>query len=132
MENMELEDAINSLKTLVTKANIENTDMNDILQTKELEAISTVLQALEKYKRLAEANLNDSEEFQNNMCEYRCLLKSELENSIPKEVIEKVFETKIYNEKYLAYTDWSEHQKEIDIQVANILEIIKQELLEEE
>lgn len=33
----------------------------------------------EKYKRLAEMNLKSAEEFKNNMCEHRCLLKSENE-----------------------------------------------------
>lgn len=33
----------------------------------------------EKYKRLAEMNLKNAEEFKNNMCEHRCLLKSEKE-----------------------------------------------------
>lgn len=31
----------------------------------------------EKYKRLSEMNLKNAEEFKNNMCEHRCLLKSE-------------------------------------------------------
>lgn len=33
----------------------------------------------EKYKRLSEMNLKNAEEFKNNMCEHRCLLKSENE-----------------------------------------------------
>lgn len=33
----------------------------------------------EKYKRLSEMNLKNAEEFKNNMCEHRCVLKSELE-----------------------------------------------------
>lgn len=33
----------------------------------------------EKYKRLAKINLKNAEEFKNNMCEHRCLLKSENE-----------------------------------------------------
>lgn len=31
----------------------------------------------EKYKRLSEMNLKNAEEFKSNMCEHRCLLKSE-------------------------------------------------------
>lgn len=65
------------------------TDEEIELANKYSNSIETVLKALETYKRLAEANLKDSEEFKKNMCEHRCLLKSELENSIPKEVIEK-------------------------------------------
>lgn len=38
-----------------------------------------VLKENEKYKRLAEMNLKNAEEFKNNMCEHRCLLKSENE-----------------------------------------------------
>lgn len=33
----------------------------------------------EKYKRLAKINLKNAEEFKDNMCEHRCLLKSENE-----------------------------------------------------
>ena len=33
----------------------------------------------EKYKRLSEMNLKNAEEFKNNMCEHRCLLKSKNE-----------------------------------------------------
>lgn len=43
---------------------------------------------IEKYKRIAEMNLKDGEEFKNEMCEHRCILKSELEeNYISKELI---------------------------------------------
>lgn len=79
------------------------------------EAIETALQELERYKRLAEANLKDSEEFQNNLCEHRCILKSELqelqENSIPKKKIEKLI--KDYKEARDNYNknedaDWGE------------------------
>ena len=38
-----------------------------------------VLKENEKYKRLSEMNLKNAEEFKNNMCEHRCLLKSENE-----------------------------------------------------
>lgn len=48
----------------------------------------------EKYKRIAKMNLKDGEEFKNEMCEHRCILKSELEeNYISKELIrEKIKE----------------------------------------
>ena len=42
----------------------------------------------EEYKELAEMNLKNAEEFKNNMCEHRCLLKSE--NKEQKELIEKM------------------------------------------
>jgi len=47
-----------------------------------------VLKENEKYKRLAEMNLKSAEEFKNNMCEHRCLLKNE--NKEQKELIEKM------------------------------------------
>lgn len=37
---------------------------------------------LEKYKRLAEANLKDAEDYKQNMCEHRCLVKSHYEEKI--------------------------------------------------
>lgn len=78
---MELEEAIKILKEdlehtkkanecgLATKGEFNN----------EIEAIETVLKQLEQYKRLAEMNLKDAEEFQNNMCEHRCILYNEKE-----------------------------------------------------
>lgn len=42
-----------------------------------LEINKVLLKENEKYKRLAEMNLKNAEEFKNNMCEHRCLLKSE-------------------------------------------------------
>lgn len=47
-----------------------------------------VLKENKKYKELAEMNLKNAEEFKNNMCEHRCLLKSE--NKEQKELIEKM------------------------------------------
>lgn len=50
--------------------------------------IKKVVTAYEKEKRLAEANLKDSEEFQDNMCNHRCILNSkveELEEELEKE-----------------------------------------------
>ena len=38
-----------------------------------------ILKENEKYKRLAEMNLKNAEEFKDNMCEHRCLLKNENE-----------------------------------------------------
>lgn len=49
---------------------------------------------LEMYKRISEMNLKDGEEFKNEMCNHRCVLKSDLEeNYISKELIrEKIKE----------------------------------------
>lgn len=46
---------------------------------------------IERYKRIADMNLKDSEEFKNEMCNHRCILKSDLEeNYIPKEAIREL------------------------------------------
>ena len=46
-----------------------------------LETILNLIEKLqkenEKYKRLSKMNLKNAEEFKDNMCEHRCLLKSE-------------------------------------------------------
>ena len=52
------------------------------------EIVETLLTAYEKEKRLAETNLKDSKEFQDNMCNHRCILNSkveELESELEKE-----------------------------------------------
>ncbi len=49
----------------------ENTD-------KIYKALENILADREKYKRLAEQNLKDSEEFKNNMCEHRCVKNTEI------------------------------------------------------
>lgn len=57
---------------------------------------------IEKYKRIAEMNLKDGEEFKNEMCEHRCILKSDLEeNYIPKALIkEKIDNCKFFIPEY--------------------------------
>ena len=62
---------------------------------------------------------------------YKKNIHSLKENSIPKKKIEEIFNIKIYNMKFLSDTDWTEHQKEVDLEIANILNNIKQELLED-
>lgn len=96
---MKLEEATEFLKKKVTVNNAvikearKNGDLNTIELTNDLDteskAIETVLQALERYQRLAEANLKDAEEFENNMCNHRCLLKLELDNSISKDKVKE-------------------------------------------
>ena len=53
---------------------------------------------LEMYKRIAEMDLKDGEEFKNEMCNHRCVLKSDLEeNYISKDKIrEKIKELERY------------------------------------
>lgn len=59
------------------------------------------------------------------------LLKNEVEEYI-KASIKDIFDVKIHNFNYLSETDWSEAQRIIDKEVANILQQILQELLESE
>lgn len=44
----------------------------------ELQAIENILADRERYKRLAEQNLKNSEEFKNNMCEHRRIKNNEI------------------------------------------------------
>lgn len=65
----------------------ESVEIKGISVDEEYRILTTVCKALdlaeklqkenEKYKRLSEMNLKNAEEFKNNMCEHRCLLKSE-------------------------------------------------------
>lgn len=48
--------------------------------------LKKALSELEKYKRLAEANLKDSEEFEKNMCEHRCPMKSHYEEELETQI----------------------------------------------
>lgn len=59
----------------------------------------------EKYKRLAEMNLENAEEFKNNMCEHRCLLKSENEElKESNKVLEELLQGNLY-ELYKYYKE---------------------------
>lgn len=91
---MNIEESIMYLKIKIntSKKQIESGEIwLDSLVSEEKnsnEAIETLLTAYEKEKRLAEANLKDSEEFQDNMCNHRCILNSkveELEAELKKE-----------------------------------------------
>ena len=92
MSNFEIKEAVKRLEELIKLRKNKCGEIKFdtcICGTKDLE---TVLQALKKYRRLAEANLRDSEEVKNNMCEHKGILKSELpefqENSMLKKKIE--------------------------------------------
>ena len=65
------------------KENIKKLQTENEILKEENEQLSTEVNSskkeYEKYKRLAEINLKNAEEFKNNMCEHRCLLKSENE-----------------------------------------------------
>ena len=75
---------------------------------------------LEMYKRISEMNLKDGEEFKNEMCNHRCVLKSDLEeNYISKEVIrEKIKKLQNDNNK-------------INNEMINCTNIIKMQVLDE-
>lgn len=67
------------------------------LEIKDVEIILNLVEKqqkeIERYKRIAEMNLKDGEEFKNEMCEHRCILKSEMkENYISKEAIRNKIE----------------------------------------
>ena len=128
---MKLEEAIQSYKELKKhKELIKNIDTDFFFEFAE-----TVLQALERYKRLAEANLTKRDEFMDNMCEHRCILKSELqefqENTIPKKKIEDILEkldSKKVEERVIKfYTSDKKHYYETD-KYNDIIRQVLQEL----
>ena len=97
----------------VIKAGKENKKLIDKLQKE-----------LDKYKRLAEANLKDSQEFQDNMCNHRCIknnevleLKEELEHK--QETIDKIMK------------ELEEFYKKYDVVSKDKIRELKQKLLEE-
>ena len=67
---------------------------------------------LEMYKRISEMNLKDGEEFKNEMCNHRCVLKSNLEeNYISKDKIRKNIKELNDNRPYLSkFDDWKEKE----------------------
>ena len=56
-----------------------NNIKRDVDTDKVISSIENVLSELERYKRIANMNLKDSEEFNKNMCEHRCPIKSDYE-----------------------------------------------------
>ena len=77
---MELEEAIEILNNYLCETHRKFCSIGAVgIPNKEYFAIETVLNQLEKYKRLAEMNLKDAEEFKNSMCEHRCILYNEKE-----------------------------------------------------
>lgn len=68
-----------------------------------------VLKENEKYKRLSRMNLKNAEEFKNNMCEHRCLLKSE--NEELKQENEKLRQDNIDYKRILDLADNRTYRK---------------------
>ena len=80
----EQKEAIEELSKKAVICNYEERDYpNMICFKKDMIIVLNLIEKLqkenEKYKRLAEINLKNAEEFKDNMCEHRCLLKSENE-----------------------------------------------------
>ena len=76
--------AIEELSKKAVICNYEERDYPNMICFKKdmiiaLNLIEKLQKENEKYKRLAKINLENAEEFKDNMCEHRCLLKSENE-----------------------------------------------------
>ena len=85
---MNIEEAIEKLKRQITVGKCEKNIGIPVF----ISDLETLLTAYEKEKRLAKTNLKDSEEFQDNMCNHRCILNSkveELESELEKALNEK-------------------------------------------
>lgn len=87
---------------------------------------------IERYKRIAEMNLKDGEEFKNEMCEHRCILKSEMkENYISKEAIRNKIEE--LQEELKSYEEMNmgllRHEliSEVKVKIRTIKEILGDE-----
>lgn len=68
-----------------------------------------VLKENAKYKKLVKINLKNAKEFENNMCEHRCLLKSE--NEERKKLIERMKRFLLKENKMRDYLDFQESEK---------------------
>lgn len=87
MKENSIEEDIKILEDFILKTDVDYSEYNEqIVGDISYQAIQhllsdykRVLKENEKYKRLSEMNLKNAEEFKNNMCEHRCLLKSENE-----------------------------------------------------
>lgn len=93
----------------------ESVEIKGLSVGEEYRMLNTVCKALnlieklqkenEKYKRLAEINLKSAEEFKNNMCEHRCLLKNENEELKSKnKTLEELLQGNLY-ELYKYYKE---------------------------
>ena len=98
---------------------LDELETDFILDIKEYKALLIGLDLLEKqrkelemYKRIAEMDLKEGEEFKNEMCKHRCILKSDLEeNYISKDRIRKNIKELNNNRPYLSkFDDWKEKE----------------------
>lgn len=96
-------------------------------------AIDIIINLIEKQQDEIEELKLDLHEMtiSNNHKKKYWVHKSILNSYIRKDKIKEIFDTKIYNCKYLSETDLSNELKVIDLRVADILKIILDELLGE-
>lgn len=96
----------------ITKSDLVQIDINKYMieiENGRFVDLKQVYQENEKYKRLAEMNLKSAEEFKNNICEHRCLLKSE--NKEQKELIERMKKFLLKENKMRDYLDYQESEE---------------------
>lgn len=97
---------------LITKSDLVQIDINKYMieiGNGRFVDLKQIYQENEKYKRLAEMNLKSAEEFKNNICEHRCLLKSE--NKEQKELIERMKRFLLKENKMRDYLDYQESEE---------------------
>lgn len=93
---LEADKIIKVQETILNLIEKQQTELNNLkeIEKEHQEENGKLRVELEKYKRLAEMNLKDAEEFQENMCEHRCILYNEIE-----ELKTELFEEKEKNKK---------------------------------
>ena len=97
---------------LITKSDLVQIDINKYMieiENGRFVDLKQIYQENEKYKRLAKMNLKSAEEFKNNICEHRCLLKSE--NKEQKELIERMKRFLLKENKMRDYLDYQESEE---------------------
>ena len=97
---------------LITKSDLVQIDINKYMieiEDGKFVDLKQIYQENEKYKRLAEMNLKSAEEFKNNICKHRCLLKSE--NKEQKELIERMKRFLLKENKMRDYLDYQESEE---------------------
>jgi|GEM_PF-5831742 hypothetical protein len=97
---------------LITKSDLVQIDINKYMieiENGRFVDLKQIYQENKKYKRLAEMNLKSAEEFKNNICEHRCLLKSE--NKEQKELIERMKRFLLKENKMRDYLDYLESEE---------------------
>ena len=103
-----LETWLEELNELFNKNHINNTKERNALYNI-LSDYKRVLKENEKYKRLAEMNLKNAEEFKENMCDHRCLLKSENEELKNKLSLKQFDINVVYNDYLEKLNEYKEN-----------------------